>query len=119
MRKTLYILLLLAVPAHLLYSQWTLLPSGTTNGLSNIFFVDQNTGTVVGASGTVRKTTNGGVNWSAQTVVAENLYNIFYVNSSTGYICGDGVPDSEDSDGWSFRSLSRGARLPDHAPTVA
>lgn len=72
-------------------SQWFSQTSGTTNPLTNIFFVDANTGFAIGLSGTIRKTTNGGVNWFAQTVPADNLYGIFMLNSSTGFISGDAV----------------------------
>lgn len=72
-------------------SQWFSQTSGTTNRLTNIFFVDANTGFAIGLSGTIRKTTNGGLNWFAQTVPADNLYGIFMLNATTGYISGDGV----------------------------
>jgi photosystem II stability/assembly factor-like uncharacterized protein len=72
------------------YCQWIQQTSGTTNVLTNIFFVDASTGIAIGLSGTVRRTTNAGVNWSAQTVVNENLYGIYFINADTGFICGNG-----------------------------
>jgi photosystem II stability/assembly factor-like uncharacterized protein len=88
--KRILLIILLFISSNCVLAQWVVQPSGTTNVLTNVFFVDQNTGTVIGLSGTVRKTTNGGANWFSQTLVNENLYNIFYVNSTTGFICGDG-----------------------------
>lgn len=88
-----YLLLILSfiISTAEINSQWFSQTSGTTNPLTNIFFVDANTGFAIGLSGTIRKTTNGGVNWFAQTVPADNLYGIFMLNASTGYISGDAV----------------------------
>lgn len=86
-QKILVLILLAYCPA---YSQWVPQSSGTTNILTNIFFSDQNTGTAIGLSGTIRRTTNGGSNWSSQTIAAGNLYGVYFTNSNTGYVCGDG-----------------------------
>ncbi len=72
-------------------SQWFPQSSGTSNPLTNIFMVDASTGFAIGLSGTIRKTTNGGANWLAQTVPADNLYGIYMLNATTGYISGDAV----------------------------
>lgn len=72
-------------------AQWFTQSSGTSQPFTNIFFIDANTGTAIGLSGTIRRTTNGGVNWITQTVPADNLYGIYFLNSSTGYISGDAV----------------------------
>ncbi len=72
-------------------SQWFPQSSGTSNPLTNIFMVDASTGFAIGLSGTIRKTTNGGANWFAQTVPADNLYGIYMLNATTGYISGDAV----------------------------
>jgi len=72
-------------------AQWFPQTSGTTNRLTNIFFTDVNSGTAIGLSGTIRKTTNAGINWITQTVPADNLYGVFFINNATGFISGDGV----------------------------
>ena len=63
-------MLLMLISSEQLHSQafqWRLLP--TSPGLSgggrseDIYFVDQNTGWVVGYSGLVHRTTNGGLNF--------------------------------------------------------
>ncbi len=89
--KILLIILSIAICSTGINSQWFSQSSGTTNPLTNIFFVDANTGFAIGLSGTIRKTTNGGVNWFIQTVPADNLYGIFMLNATTGYISGDAV----------------------------
>ncbi len=73
------------------FGQWVIQNSGTTQTLTNILFVDANTGTAIGLSGVIRKTTNSGTNWFTQAVPADNLYGIYFLNSITGFISGDGV----------------------------
>lgn len=69
---------------------WFVQQSGTTNNLDGVYFADYNTGIVVGQSGTVRRTTNGGNNWVGITTgVSAHLFNVFFINSSTGWIVGD------------------------------
>ncbi len=89
--KSLTVILLLFVSVICTETQWITQTSGTANVLTNIFFVDANTGTAIGLFGTIRKTTNGGINWFAQTVPADHLYAIYFLNATTGFISGDGV----------------------------
>ncbi|MBN8586251.1 MAG: T9SS type A sorting domain-containing protein [Ignavibacteria bacterium] len=89
--KNLFIIFQLLLVTACAQAQWFTQSSGTSQPFTNIFFVDANTGTAIGLSGTIRRTTNGGVNWITQTVPADNLYGIYFLNSSTGYISGDAV----------------------------
>jgi photosystem II stability/assembly factor-like uncharacterized protein len=89
--KKLLIILSFAILCQGINSQWFQQTSGTTNIFTNIYFTDAITGTAIGLAGTIRRTTNGGANWTVQTVPADNLYGIFFLNSSTGFICGDAV----------------------------
>lgn len=89
------------------FSQWVPQVSGTTSLLTNIFFADQNNGTVIGASGTLRNTTNGGLNWNPQFIVANNLFGIYFNNVNTGYVCGDdGVLAKTTNGSSSWQALS-------------
>ncbi len=63
----------------------------TTNDLRSVYFVDENTGWVVGDNGTIGKTVNGGVNWTANiSPVSVNLRSVKFLNSTNGVACGDG-----------------------------
>jgi photosystem II stability/assembly factor-like uncharacterized protein len=59
--------------------------------LNKIYFINQNTGTAVGALGTIRKTTNGGSTWITQVSPAGSsaLLGVFFTNENTGFIAGD------------------------------
>src|SRR3974390_1848821 len=45
---------------------WTLIPSGTSAGLTGVSFADANTGIAVGSQGVILRTTDGGATWTPQ-----------------------------------------------------
>jgi len=70
-------------------SQWIPLNSGTTVNLNSVHFIDLQTGYAVGASGTVIKTTNSGLNWtSLNTGSNVDLFSVYFFNTTTGLSCG-------------------------------
>ena len=70
-------------------AQWFPQNSGTTKRLRSVYFTDVNTGYVVGDSGTILKTTNGGTNWSSlSSGTNHHLYSIDFPNANTGYAVG-------------------------------
>ncbi|RYU93589.1 YCF48-related protein [Emticicia agri] len=65
--------------------------NNSINSLLKIFFLDENTGWAVGTSRTIMKTTNGGLNWFAQShdpYSQEHLLSVFFVNSNHGWATG-------------------------------
>lgn len=62
-------------------------------GISSMFFVNASVGYVAGSSGFISKTTNGGLNWTSQSLTSpENFTDISFINESTGWIANiDGV----------------------------
>lgn len=83
------IIFLLVLPYGTLNSQWVPLNSGTSSTLLNIFFADANTGTVIGLSGTLKRTTNAGLNWIDQNAGGDHLYAIWFINAQTGFVGGN------------------------------
>ena len=70
-------------------SGWFQLPSGTTNHLRSVYFTSSSTGYIVGDTGLILKTTNGGINWSSQMSNTDNsLLSVHFVTSNTGYSVG-------------------------------
>jgi photosystem II stability/assembly factor-like uncharacterized protein len=62
----------------------------TSNWLESVYFPSVNTGYAVGESGTIIKTTDGGLNWIIQTSgTINNLYSVFFTDMNTGYAVGD------------------------------
>jgi len=69
---------------------WVLQNVGTIAGLWGVYFINDNTGWIVGDKGTVRKTTNSGLNWVQQITDSTDYLNQAYIiNSNTGWITGN------------------------------
>lgn len=70
---------------------WVSQTSGTSSYLLGASFSAANTGTAVGASGTIRRTTNGGTTWSGQTSgTTATLWEVYFTDANNGTIVGDG-----------------------------
>jgi photosystem II stability/assembly factor-like uncharacterized protein len=70
------------------YSQdhWTQISSPTHRTLTDISFINSNTGWIAGDSGTIIKTTNGGSDWIVQNSGTFNyLEDIFFLNERLGW----------------------------------
>ncbi len=65
--------------------------SGTPNNtaLNGIFMLDLNSGWIVGSSGTILKTTNGGTNWNPQTSgITTELRSVHFKDANEGWAVG-------------------------------
>jgi photosystem II stability/assembly factor-like uncharacterized protein len=70
-------------------AQWVQQNSGTTRNLHGISFTDVNTGTVVGDSGTILRTTNGGSLWTSQSSgTTESFYGVSFTDANHGTVVG-------------------------------
>lgn len=66
------------------------LPAGTILQSSEIYFTDVNTGFIL-LQGAVLKTIDGGMTWRKIDIPALATYDIQFVNSNLGYLCGIGT----------------------------
>ena len=87
--KRLFILFLYCVSiTSLAHSQWVQQPTGTTNSIRDVEFINQFTGWACGDN-QIYKTTNGGENWFTQTHPTNNLIQgIWPVDSMVVYASG-------------------------------
>jgi photosystem II stability/assembly factor-like uncharacterized protein len=86
MKKSLMILFVLIVLSITSIAQWNQQTSGTTKNLWGVSFVDQNLGFVCGESGTILKTTDGGINWVPQNSgTIYQLAGIQFIDANIGY----------------------------------
>lgn len=70
---------------------WVKLNSGTSALLNDVFFLDNNTGYILGDGGVIRKTTDGGTTWLAQDPgSANNLMSVQFLNANTGFVAAFG-----------------------------
>ena len=71
-------------------AQWIPQNSGTTNSLTDVYFVDGGTGWAVGSFGIILKTVDGGTSWNPQTSgISSNLHSVYFPNTNTGWAVGD------------------------------
>ncbi len=83
----LFFLLLFLIPYYgLSQGTWEQLPPQTTHNLSSVCFVDSLYGWVVGDSGIILHTTDGGNTWIEQDSPVENdIIYVFFLNRSQGW----------------------------------
>ncbi|MDH3269303.1 MAG: YCF48-related protein, partial [Ignavibacteria bacterium] len=63
---------------------------GVNSRLSDIYFINENTGWTVGGDGIILHTTDGGLNWIPQVSgTSNNLYSVHFVNENTGWVVGE------------------------------
>ena len=69
-------------------AQWVNVPTGNSNYLNAVHFVDDNVGYAAGDSPTLLKTTNGGTNWNsvAPSAVSGTIYDVLFTDANTGWI---------------------------------
>ncbi len=71
-------------------ASWKPVSSGTTLNLKSVFFINNSTGWVVGGSGTIIKTIDGGKSWSAQQSPFNGTLNrVQFIDTKTGWIAGN------------------------------
>ncbi len=76
-----------------IYAQeWKEVTSASYGILTNVFFLNENTGWMVGNKGTILKTTDGGNNWvtplNQELSIPNTLYSVHFINANTGFFGG-------------------------------
>jgi photosystem II stability/assembly factor-like uncharacterized protein len=94
--------------------QWVQQKSGTTRNLYGVSFTDANTGTVVGDSGTILRTTNGGATWNPQSSgTTLPLRGSCFTDAYHGTVIGDSGTILRTTDGGAtWNRQSSGTTLP-------
>jgi photosystem II stability/assembly factor-like uncharacterized protein len=89
--NVLLVLFILLIQPQFIFTQdgWIQQTSGINNTLIDVFFTDQNNGWVVGANGTILKTTDGGTNWIPCSSGTNNeLHSVFFIDTEIGWSVG-------------------------------
>lgn len=98
-------------------AQWAVLNSGTTKNLSSTYFVSESTGCVVGNTGTLLRTTDGGTTWnSISSGTIQHLQSVFFPTNSVGYVVGNSGTILKTVDGgisWNALNSGTGENLLD------
>lgn len=81
---------ILLIPTNSYCQIWSSLVSGTPNHLVAVSAINIDTCYVAGSSGTILKTTDGGLTWINQpTPTSQTLYGMDFINSNNGFAVGD------------------------------
>ncbi len=111
-RSTLLLLAFVLIPflSGLAQGSWAPLTSGTTTTLLGVSVPSNSTTFVCGASGTIRKTVNGGLTWNPLTTgTGVNLHSIEFIDILTGFVVGDaGIALKTTNGGSSWVPLATG-----------
>jgi photosystem II stability/assembly factor-like uncharacterized protein len=111
MKSLLQSLFFFLLVTQICFAQWVHQNSGTSFNLGGCYFVDSNNGWIVGESGTILNTTNGGIDWvSVPSGTFQNLAKVSFVDSVTGWICGnEGIIIKTSTGGTSWIKQDSGA----------
>lgn len=90
-KRVIVILILFTITfSKISYSQstWFVQNSGynTSGALTDVYFINQNTGWICGQSGMISRTTNGGANWITIQNDNNNHYSLYFLNENTGWV---------------------------------
>lgn len=91
MKKIFFCLFFLAACSTCIYSQsdWMQQNSGTSADLTDVFFINEDTGWVIGDGGTILCTKNGGETWEVQnSQSAYHFKGVHFSNSMNGWTVG-------------------------------
>ncbi len=91
---------LLILLSNIVSQTWVQQTSGTSLGLTCMYFINSNTGYIGGDSGKVLKTTNGGTNWfslSVNTGAGFPVAGIKFFSSTEGIAAGQKIMKTTDS----------------------
>ena len=73
-----------------MHAQWELIPSGTSATLYDVQFPSTSTGYIVGDSGIIMKTIDGGDSWTRSQIDPDYKYNaVSFLDANNGFIIGN------------------------------
>ena len=89
MRRSIFILLITLSCTDTTQAQWGQLPPNTGKDLHAIYFINESLGFVVGDSGIILRTSNGGGSWdSLPSGTTKTLNDVFFLDANTGFVVG-------------------------------
>lgn len=97
-------------------NHWTLRSNpDSSRQLYCLHFIDGNNGFVAGISGTIHKTSDGGLTWTDVTSgIAETFSKAYFLNSLTGWMCGNAgiiIKTTDGGNNWTKDTVKSGLSL--------
>ena len=107
MRELFFVLVCVCIISTSLHAQGTweqLIPATTSNQMTSLYFIDDQTGWSIGEYGTILKTTDAGITWMIQEIPwLFDLSDVFFPTERVGYaISTDGfmIKTTDGGDTW-------------------
>jgi len=96
---------------------WSEQSSNTILGLNDVFFIDNNTGWVVGDETLILSTSNGGTMWPAApvTFAQENIHSVFFIDNQKGWFVAN---ENTENPGGNVLISGNGGSYPEIQKTV-
>ena len=89
---TIILLIMFCLNCVFAQSGWFIIPSGTSQTLNAVHFMNANTGLIAGNNGIILKTTNSGVNWTTvppPPPTIQSFFDVFFTVSLDAFIVDD------------------------------
>lgn len=103
--KTIFSILLILFTLNQSIAQWVEIDLNTSETLNQIYFINNDSGYIVGNNGLLFRTTDGGDNWiQINTNVSHNLFNISFANETIGFI--NGLKTTDGGLTWTIQPAS-------------
>lgn len=107
MKKLQIIILMSVLSINYSYSEFTSYNIGTTATLNSIYFINSLTGYCTADNSGIYRSTNGGINWSLNTVGSSvNWKSINFINSNSGMAAGNNQVAIYSGTVWTVTALS-------------
>jgi photosystem II stability/assembly factor-like uncharacterized protein len=88
---------------------------GDLGSLQGVYFLNENTGWIIGTGGTVYKTTNGCETLDSVFLPTSYLFDVYFINETEGLICGEGADIYKTTNGglnWFTILVPHGTQVP-------
>ncbi len=94
---------------NICFAQWELqdIGIGYQGKLTDVFFINDSVGFIVGDYGYIGKTTDGGITWEEKGILYTNdFYSVYFENQNTGYVTGNNIILKTNNGGYTWEDLS-------------
>ncbi|MGZ3863064.1 MAG: T9SS type A sorting domain-containing protein [Bacteroidia bacterium] len=93
---------------------WDTIGTGSMDGSQGVYFTDASTGYVVDIGGKIKKTIDGGTNFTLQYTAASSLRDVYFIDANIGYAVGHNgiiLKTTNGGGNWSLQTTTVTGRL--------
>ncbi|MBE2278803.1 MAG: hypothetical protein IAE91_00290, partial [Ignavibacteriaceae bacterium] len=97
------------------WSEFSILPAQSIKEHTSLKFTDDNTGFLTAITlsntGILYKTINGGITWDSISTFAKPIYDVFFPDSTTGYVSGTGVFKTDNGGAFFYTTMFESSQV--------